>query len=427
MEMEALLARIEAVDLDAAGVGEVTSVLRDLNRVTGWASTVEARATRRLAALERAGSSAPPADVLARTGRTSRRDAERAARRAEAFGAVPALEAQRARGRVSDAHGDALARAAERLDDVGREVLRSMGEQLAERAASTTPGQFDRHLREVCDLLAGDDAAADRSERQRGAATLAHGIDDRTGMGWLRAELHPDDHQRLVRRLDAEVAARRRRREHVGHRAGRLAADALVDLVTSGAARSTPPAEVVVLIDLDTLTGGTHPSSTCEYADGTPLPVATARRHACAGGTLPVVLDGDGLALDVGRTRRHATPAQRHALRAMHRTCAVDGCETSFERCEIHHLLEWDRHRGPTDLANLVPLCTFHHHRAHEGRWRLRLDPSTRTLTATLPDGTPHAHAPPDRCADRADRTDRADRADRGDRANRSDRPPRAA
>ena len=159
---------------------------------------------------------------------------------------------------------------------------------------------------------------------------------------------------------------------------------------------SAPPAEVIVLIDHNTITTGLHERSIVEYGDGTSLPVETARRHACTANVIPTVLDSRGMPLDVGRGARHATPAQRRALRSMYRTCAVGECDRGFDHCEIHHLLEWDQHHGPTDLDNLIPVCGFHHHRAHEGRWRLQLDPSTRHLSVFLPDGTLHSRSLPD-------------------------------
>ena len=69
----------------------------------------------------------------------------------------------------------------------------------------------------------------------------------------------------------------------------------------------------------------------------------------------------------------------------MYRTCAHPHCTTPFDRCEIHHVTAWDA-LGPTDLANLLPLCSFHHHCVHEGGWTLTLDPD-RTITLTRPDG----------------------------------------
>ena len=90
---------------------------------------------------------------------------------------------------------------------------------------------------------------------------------------------------------------------------------------------------------------------------------------ACEADIIPVVLGGDGRVVDVGRARRLATADQRRALRATHQTCAAPDCPVRFGDCDIHHLTEW-RDGGATDLDNLIPLCSNHHHFIHEGRWR---------------------------------------------------------
>ena len=128
------------------------------------------------------------------------------------------------------------------------------------------------------------------------------------------------------------------------------------------------PAEILVLVDLETLRTGLHEASICETFDGQPLPPATVRRLACDADIIPIVLDGDSRVVDVGRAKRLATADQRRALRAMHQTCAAPDCPVRFGDCDIHHLTEW-RDGGMTNLANLIPLCSKHHHLIHEGQW----------------------------------------------------------
>jgi hypothetical protein len=60
-------------------------------------------------------------------------------------------------------------------------------------------------------------------------------------------------------------------------------------------------------------------------------------------------------------------------------------CDVQFDHCELHHIIEWEN-GGPTDLANLIPLCSVHHHRVHDDGWRIHLD-TERTLRITRPDG----------------------------------------
>jgi len=401
MDPTRLIERLEACDLDAASAAELPGLFHALRQVTGWAATIEARLARRAAELEASGHGIPAADTISRGTRTSPRQAKRTERRGAALAQAPQMEHQLAAGRISTEHADVLANAAAKLhDDEQRAALFDQQKILADHAVAETPAQFSRTVRRVADRLAAD-GGLERSERQRAAATLTYGMNDETGMGWIRAELHPDDYQRAARRLDAEVAALRQRPEHDGLRHDQLAARAGIALICGGRAASTPPAEVIVLIDHNTITTGLHERSVIEYGDGTPLPVETARRHACTANIIPVVHDSHGMPLDVGRGARHATPAQRRALRSMHRTCAVGECDRGFEHCEIHHLLEWDQHHGPTDLDNLIPVCGFHHHRAHEGRWRLQLDPSTRHLSVFLPDGSLHSRSLPDLLGER--------------------------
>ena len=123
-----------------------------------------------------------------------------------------------------------------------------------------------------------------------------------------------------------------------------------------------------------------------------------ARRRSCRScSTAPAKL------LNCGREPRVANRAQRRALRAMYRTCGYPGCDVVFDRCDIHHVIEWLRH-GSTDLDNLLPLCSRHHHLVHEGRWRITLD-KHRVITIHRPDGTRHFHGTT------TNRTSRAGRA----------------
>ena len=73
-----------------------------------------------------------------------------------------------------------------------------------------------------------------------------------------------------------------------------------------------------------------------------------------------VVLYAPG-ALNLGRSTRLANRAQRRVLRALYPTCAIPGCEARFELCKIHHVIWWED-GGLTDLDNLLPLCSRHHH-----------------------------------------------------------------
>jgi hypothetical protein len=87
--------------------------------------------------------------------------------------------------------------------------------------------------------------------------------------------------------------------------------------------------------------------------------------------------------LEVGRTSRVVSPAQRAALVVRDGGCAFPGCQRPPAWCEAHHLRHW-LHSGPTDLANLALLCRAHHRAVHEGGWRLQRLPDS-SLKATPP------------------------------------------
>lgn len=103
---------------------------------------------------------------------------------------------------------------------------------------------------------------------------------------------------------------------------------------------------------------------------GTKISVGEARRLACDAGILPAVLGGRSVPLDLGRERRLHSTAQRRALSVLHDTCAAEGCERPFAWCDIHHPHAWAQ-GGATDLGNGIPLCGWHHRRAHDARYDL--------------------------------------------------------
>jgi len=387
------LERTQPSDLDAAGVA---LCLRDLRRLRGFVAETEHAIARRANELAASGSGAPADEAISAGGTYSPREAARTSRRAETLGALPSMSKQLGAGRIGNEHADSVAAAAQGLDEDGRTQLLSFDDELAQHAAATTPAQFKRYVARLVDQL-GADRGLERAARQRQAVILAKGINDDTGMYWLRAELDPESGSRLFRAIDAETRSLAARAKHSPLPRQQLAAHALVDLATSTSRRRRPGrAELLALVDVKTITSGLHEASVCELDDGTLLPVETMRRLACDAHIIPVVLNGEGVPLDVGRSRRLATDDQRRALRAMYRTCGIGDCDVPFDRCEIHHINAWTAAQGETNLDSLIPGCTRHHHLVHEGRWSLELDPGTRELTITMPDGTVHQRSRPE-------------------------------
>ena len=82
---------------------------------------------------------------------------------------------------------------------------------------------------------------------------------------------------------------------------------------------------------------------------------------------LPPILGGAPTQpLDVGRSSRVITLAQRSALAVRDGGCVFLDCQRPLAWCEGHHLVAW-LEGGPTDLADLALLCRAHHRAVHEG------------------------------------------------------------
>jgi hypothetical protein len=99
-----------------------------------------------------------------------------------------------------------------------------------------------------------------------------------------------------------------------------------------------------------------------------------------------IVTGPDGLPLDVGRNRRNPTPAMRRALVERDGGCRWPGCNRPAGFCDAHHVVPWWPDRGPTNLKNLILLCSHHHHVAHRPGWWLTFDGTT--LEVHRPDAT---------------------------------------
>ena len=378
----ATLEALVTCDPAAMTLTEVIAATQRVKGVRGWLDGIEARLGSRSRELE-----APVADLFSRNAGVSAAEGRQKDRRSKALEDAPGFADALTHGAVTAGHADALANATDRLDDTTRSSFFDHEDSLLTCAATSTPEQFGRHCRDLVNRLTRGQGI-ERAERQRRNTSLRRSIDPVTGMYRLNGELHPELGARVFTALDLEIvalvaAADDGRSDGEGRSVDRnhLAAHALANLIGAGHQAHRPgEVELTVIVDHHTLQHGLHQHSVCEFGDGTPIPPVTARRLACNARILPVVLNGDSVPIDVGRERRLANRAQRRALRAMYRTCAFHGCDTRFDRCEIHHLVEWDN-LGDTDLHNLLPLCSHHHHLIHEGGWQLDLDPVDRTLT----------------------------------------------
>jgi hypothetical protein len=105
---------------------------------------------------------------------------------------------------------------------------------------------------------------------------------------------------------------------------------------------------------------------------GARLSPAQVRLLACDARVVPVVMNGAGQPLDVGRATRTVPDGLRRAVAARDRGCAHRGCRRSASWCEIHHLIPWES-GGDTSLDNCAMLCRQHHRLMHQPGWTVRM------------------------------------------------------
>jgi Domain of unknown function (DUF222)/HNH endonuclease len=143
---------------------------------------------------------------------------------------------------------------------------------------------------------------------------------------------------------------------------------------------------VVAHTDLSLLRGG---SGRAEVERLGLLSGEAIRRISCDATVALALDDAFGHTMFEGRSRRFATEPQRREVQRRDRRCRFPGCSNNIFT-DVHHVVHW-ADKGPTDLPNLVTLCDHHHHRVHEGKWRVTgnangilrfIGPSGRTMTS---------------------------------------------
>jgi hypothetical protein len=269
---------------------------------------------------------------------------------------------------------------------VAASSLTEAADSLVRDAASLTLEQLASAAR---DLRAAIDASgiAEREEQQRERRYLVL-TPQLDGMTRISGLLDPESAAVIVAAVDAVTAPRSSGPRFVDpERAAesddmrtpqQLAADALVEMV-----------RVATLADDGRIFGSRRVGVRLHVAErdlrraagaariegqADPVSIATAERHLCESGMIPVLFDGDGQVVNVGRDQRLFTERQRIALAARDGGCLASGCDRPPSWCEAHHINEWLRDEGKTDVADGVLLCRHHHLLVHNNGWRVRRD-----------------------------------------------------
>jgi len=347
----------------------------EVRRLKGATAAYEARLVRAIDGLGDRGLNGK--GVLRAQGKTSAKAAARVAETATMLSDMPEVEAALESGQITSEHADAVADAAKKVspEDAERELL---------DAAEIAPADvFAKRTREWAAKKTKDDGT-ETHRRQRRDRSGAHWVDDDTGMMMFLFGLDRE----TGADVNAALAKREQQMWRDDGREGSPAtmrtfaqrmADAFVELVTGSAATSPshPKHQINAVFDLNRMTDDEGRPLASLVVDGQPLPAAVLDRMACVAGVTPMIFDGPGRPIWVGRDHRNATVAQWRALIARDRGCV--GCGADADRCEAHHIRAW-WDRGDTDIENLVLVCSRCHHDLHdrgmvlrrsEGRWHI--------------------------------------------------------
>jgi len=280
------------------------------------------------------------------------------------------------------------------LTPVHAERLATITDKLPEPLQTTL--LTGRHARKVTDLAGRLDAARFATQVENMAAALsAAQVEDAHQAARARRHLDltptTDGMVRLTGLLDANAghvvqvaldAASPRPSADDTRSPGQRRADALHALAT--AALAEPKAgghsrpHLLITMTAQTFTevrdhlradrenrSGDRPGAVVRYQDGPLLPVSELARTLCDSQIARLVVDADSEPLDLGRSTRLFTPAQRRAVIARDGGCAWDGCAMPARYCEVHHLDWWDDDHGHTATRRGALVCPFHHHELH--------------------------------------------------------------
>ena len=121
--------------------------------------------------------------------------------------------------------------------------------------------------------------------------------------------------------------------------------------------------QLIAVVDIDPDSGELPATGTLD--DGSILPRSTIERWLCDCAIGRVLMQGRSRVLDLGQVTYTPSAAQRRALVARDRGCIIDGCDRRPRWCDAHHVVPFPE--GPTNLQNLVLLCSRHHKQVHAG------------------------------------------------------------
>ena len=373
--------RSDAADRITAALGELNQVeigpmsRPDAERTLGLLGQMQSVVTSLMCDVTRqvsaSDSDTDPAEVLRQGARLPGRESKRMAKVARQLSEMPKVRERFATGEITADHVNALANAAEK---VGPEAVEA-DDSLIEAADQLLPDSFDRHARKWSNQKLIE-AGVDPLERQRRAREAKLWVEKDTGLGVLMAKVPRPQFEHLRQAIDSHYMRLVRQDgtdspdpDQVRTPTQRLA-DVVFELVTNRHAvtgefvtenvgiRAKASTQLILVASVGVL-AGTDPGGQIEMIRVGPVPrhiLATLSPDTELAG---MIFNRAGRPLWLGRNQRLGNAAQRLAVAVRDGGCFE--CGSPMHRCELHHIQEWHRDSGRTDIHNLVAVCRRHH------------------------------------------------------------------
>ncbi len=387
------VARVHRVldEVDAAAVGrvsghDVAEVERAISRLAALKLALVSAADRQGAA-ERAGMTNTGTWLAAHTRAWGAKAAADVALATTLESSLPVTRQALADGLLSTEHAAVIAGTTSRLPDYLSEAERvAIETALVAKARHLDPARLRRSARRALEaaersaeeVLEHEDAEL-RGEESRAARRVRLSLHDNLD-GTVTGHFTVPTLAGAILRKTIQQMVSPRRRSPAGDAEADAAEDAktrdwpheygnafveLLEHLPTDRLSGKVAATVVVTIDHDRLREGL---GAAHLDTGHDLSASEARRLACSAGVLPAILDGASQPLDLGRTKRFFTEAQRVALATTYDRCAAEGCDRPYAWVDLHHEDPWAE-GGATNLDLAVPLCGKDHRRAHDRRF----------------------------------------------------------
>jgi len=246
--------------------------------------------------------------------------------------------------------------------------------ELVDKARTQSPDKFAGTVRKHQQKRSEDDGMS-RLEHQRSQRFAKINTDPTDGMTVLYGRFDPITGALIETALSQKMNELWREEDPRARCSpGQRMADALAGLVTREDTDEDgkPPRgpRLLLIADYDVIDRELRNG---RLGDGTPIPVEKIRDLACQSDILPGIFRGVSQPLDLGRSRRAASPAQRIALVARDKACV--GCGANANWCQSHHIIPWAV-QGNTDIDDMCLLCSRCHHKVHDDHWVVRRTPT---------------------------------------------------